>query len=253
MTAFPLLGVFVATFLMVMLAIEIGFQLGQRRQKTGKEEKEGTVGTMVGTSLGLLAFLLAFTFGMAADFFQNKRSVLREEANAIGTTWLRADFLPESERDSARALLREYVDVRLAAVETGAIDKAMRRSVEIHSELWDQAAIIMNDHPGSEAVGLYITTLNEMIDLHTTRVGVALRTSIPITFWYALYSIAFLSFGLMGYHNGLSTTRRSYAAPFVAVTFSAVIWLIADIDTAQEGVMRVSQQALIDLRDSMNP
>ncbi len=137
MYAIPLFGVFLATILFVLVAVDIGYRLGSFRQKSGKEEKEGTVGAMVGTSLGLLAFLLAFTFGLAADFFQNKRSVLREEANAIGTTWLRADFLPASERDSARELLREYVDSRLAAAETGDVQPTLLRSAEIHKQLWD--------------------------------------------------------------------------------------------------------------------
>ena len=62
----------------------------------------------------------------------------------------------------------------------------------------------------------------------------------------------FFAFGTMGYHSGLATANRSYAALTVAVVFSAVIWLIWDLDTAQEGSLRVSQQAMVDLRDSMN-
>ncbi len=253
MKSIPLIGIFIGTLVLVLLAAEIGYRLGAFRQRGGADEKEGMVGAMVGTTLGLLAFMLAITFGLAGDYYQNKRVVLLDEANAIGTTWLRADFLPDSERDAARDLLREYVDVRLAAVETGDVETAIRRSGEIQDSLWAQAQVIMNGDPSSEAVGLYIQTLNEVIDLHAKRLAVALRTSIPDTIWYGLYAIAFFAFGMMGYHNGLAATNRSFAALAVAITFSAVIWLIADLDTAQKGTLRVSQQAMVDLRESMGP
>ena len=150
-------------------------------------------------------------------------------------------------------MLREYVDVRLAAAETGEVEPAIRRSGEIHNLLWAQAQATMIRDTGSEAVGLYVQTLNDMIDLHAKRIAVALRTSIPDTIWYALYAVAFFAFGMMGYHNALAATNRSFAALAVAITFSAVIWLIADLDTSQKGTLRVSQQALIDLRETMGP
>jgi hypothetical protein len=208
---------------------------------------------MVGATLGLLAFLLAFTFGFAANLYQAKREVVLDEANAIGTTWLRAGFLADDERDAARALLREYVDIRLAAVESGEVEGAMRRSEEIHSALWAQATAAMNDDPRSVAAGLFAETLNDTIDLHAKRVQVALRTAIPSTIWYALYAISFFAFGTLGYHAGLGAANRSYATIAVAIIFSAVIWLIADLDTAAEGTLRISQQAMIDLRNSMGP
>ena len=253
MRSLPLIVVFILTLALVLLAIEAGYQLGLVRQKAKLHEKEAPVGAMVGATLGLLAFLLAFTFGLGANFFQLKRDVLLDEANAIGTTWLRTGFLPADERDSARALLREYVDIRLAAAESGEVEGAMKRSEEIQNALWAQATAAMNDEPRSVAAGLFVETLNDVIDLHAKRVQVALRTAIPATIWYALYAISFFAFGTLGYHAGLSAANRSYATIAVAIIFSAVIWLIADLDTAAEGTLRVSQQAMIDLRNSMGP
>jgi hypothetical protein len=253
MRAIPLVLVFGLTLAMVLLAVEVGYRLGFMRQKSPKHEKEAPVGAMVGATLGLLAFLLAFTFGLAANLFQAKREVLIEEANAIGTTYLRTGFLPASARDAARDLLREYVDIRLEAAQTGIVEGAMQRSGEIHDTLWAEAARAMNDDPRSIAAGLYVEALNDVIDLHTSRITVALRTPIPPTIWYALYSIAFCAFGTMGYHAGLGAANRSFATIAVAIIFSAVIWLIADLDTAQEGTLRVSQEAMIDLRNSMGP
>jgi hypothetical protein len=248
----PLWGVFVTTVILVLLAHEIGYRLGAMRQKAQVHEKEAPVGAMVAATLGLLAFLLAFTFGLAANLFQAKREVLLDEANAIGTTYLRADFLPDEQRAAVRDLLREYVDVRLAAVETGDMNPAIKRSEEIQNLLWAQASGTMVESPRSVAYGLFVETLNEMIDVHAKRVMIALRSRIPPTIWMVLYSIAFFAFGTMGYHGGLAAANRSFALLAVAVIFSAVIWLVRDLDAAQEGTLRVSQQAMIDLRNSMN-
>jgi hypothetical protein len=249
----PLWGVFVVSLVLILLAHEIGYRLGAVRQKAKTHEKEAPVGAMVGATLALLGFLLAFTFGLAANLFQAKRQVMLDEANAIGTTYLRADFLSEPARVAVRDLLREYVDVRLAAAETGDVAPAIKRSEEIHNLLWAHASESMVANPDSIAYGLFVETLNEVIDLHSTRVMIAVRSRIPPTIWLALYSIAFFAFGTMGYHGGLGAANRSFALLAVAVIFSAVIWLIKDLDTAQEGTLQVSQQAMIDLRNSMNP
>jgi hypothetical protein len=101
-------------------------------------------------------------------------------------------------------------------------------------------------------VGLFVQSLNEMIDLHAKRVQAALRSRIPGPIWLGLFAVAAFSLATMGYHAGLSGTRRSLAILAVAVTFSVVIELIADLDRPQEGVLRVSQQALLDVQRSMN-
>jgi hypothetical protein len=251
--ALPLWAVFVATVALVLLAHEVGYRLGAVRERAKTHEKEAPVGAMVGATLALLAFLLAFTFGLAANLFQMKRQVMLDEANAIGTTYLRADFLPEAARAAVRDLLREYVDVRLAAAETGDVAPAIKRSEEIHNLLWAHASASMVANPDSIAYGLFVETLNDVIDLHSARVMIAVRSRIPPTIWIVLYSISFFAFGTMGYHAGLAAANRSFALLAVAIIFSAVIWLVRDLDTAQEGVLRVSQQAMIDLRNSMNP
>jgi len=100
---------------------------------------------------------------------------------------------------------------------------------------------------------LSIRSLNEVIDLHSKRVAAAFLSRIPGTIWATLYAVATLALAAMGYHGGLAETSRSLAILAVAVTFSAVMWLIADLDRPQEGSIRVSQQPLIDLRNSIAP
>ena len=93
--ALPLFGLFIFILLVVLLSVECGYRLGKYRRSRSEQEKEAPVGTMVGATLGLLAFILAFTFGLAAARFDARRQVLLDEANAIGTTYLRAGILPE--------------------------------------------------------------------------------------------------------------------------------------------------------------
>ncbi len=246
----PLWGLFGATLLLALLSIEGGHRLGRYRRKSSEREGEPSVGAMVGATLGLLALLLAFTFGLAAGRFDARRQVLLDEANAIGTTYLRAGMLPER-RDEVRTLLREYVDVRLEATRSGNIEQGMRRSEELHHQLWTQAVTLGEKNPGSIVVGLFTQSLNEVIDLHVKRVTVGLRSRIPGAIWVGLYAVAILSLTAMGYHGGLTGTSRSLAVLAVAFAFSTVIWLIADLDRPGEGTLKVSQQAMMDLRHAM--
>lgn len=249
--ALPLPGLFVAIVFLVLLSIEGGQRLGRRRRQSG-DEKDGPIGSMVGSTVGLLAFMLAFTFSMAASRFDARKTLVLDEANAIGTTYLRAAMLPEG-GDEARGLLRDYVDTRLQALETRDLNTLIQRSEPQQSQLWSQAVTAGRQHPNSIVVGLYVESLNEVIDLHSKRVVAGLRNRIPGTIWASLIVLAILSFGAMGYHAGLAgSTPRSLAVLAVAIAFSSVMALVADLDRPQEGSMTVSQQPLIDLRQSMN-
>ena len=130
--------------------------------------------------------------------------------------------------------------------------EAILRSEEIQGQLWSAATGVGLHHPNSIVAGLFVESLNQVIDIHAKRVTAGLRNRIPGAIWLALLTIATLSLGAMGYHIGLVGTTRSLAIIVVAVSFSAVIALIADLDRPQEGTLTVSQQALIDLQQSMN-
>lgn len=248
--ALPLWGLFLVIVLLVLVSVEGGYRVGIYRRHRSDREKEAPVGAMVGATLGLLAFILAFTFGLAASRYDTRRQVLLDEANAIGTTYLRAAMLPDR-RDDIRALLRDYVATRVDAVRSGQIAEGMRRSEQLQDQLWTHAVALGEAHPTSIVVGLFVQSLNEVIDLHAKRVTAGVRNRIPGAIWVGLFAIAVLSLGAMGYHAGLAGTSRSLAVLAVAFTFSGVIGLIADLDRPQEGVLKVSQQAPIDLQQSM--
>ncbi len=248
----PLWGLFIATIAVVVLAVEGGYRLGAYRRRRSDQEKEAPVGSIVAATLGLLAFMLAFTFGLAASRFDARRLVVLDESNAIGTAYLRAGLLPEPHRAEIRRLFREYVDVRLEAVQIGKTDQAVSRSGELHGALWSQATEAAAKDPHSIVCGLFIQSLNEVIDLHSKRVMFGLHNRIPEMVWLALYFIAILAMMALGYQEGMADSRRTLAAVALALTFSAVMLLIADLDRPQEGLFRVSQRAMADLRGSLD-
>ena len=248
----PLWLVFAGLCAAFLLAAELGYRLGLIRNRRAAHEKEPTVGGIVAAELGLFAFLLAFTFGLAGSRFEARRETLLDEANAIGTTYLRAKMLPEPQRTEAQKLLREYVDVRLAAVQNGELEHGTRRSTEIQDQLWNAATIVAEKDARSIPIGLYIQSLNSVIDLHAKRMLVAFGSRIPVTVWLVLFAVAILSFGSMGYQSGLTGARRSPVTLPMAFAFAVVMWMVVDLDRPQEGLLRVSQKPMLELRSTMN-
>lgn len=236
--------------LLVLALVESGWRLGGARRRAADHEMEAPVGAMVGAALGLLAFMLAFTFGNAASRYDVRRHLVVEEANAISTTFLRAGMLPDR-GDEIQDLLRTYLGVRLEIVGTGAVEEGVIRSEAVQQQLWAAAVDVARAAPDSIVVGLFVQSLNQLIDVHATRIAFAARSRIPGTIWVSLLAVAGFSLGVMGYHVGLSGSRRSLATLALAITFSTVLLLIADLDRPQEGALRVSQQAMIDLQRTM--
>src|SRR6476660_91376 len=104
----PVAGVFVLFAILCLIAYEVGFRVGRWHQNRTPDEKEGPAGTLVGSLLALMAFLLAITIGMASDRFDNRRALVVEESNAIGTAYLRAGYLPQPASEQSREILRQY-------------------------------------------------------------------------------------------------------------------------------------------------
>ena len=247
----PLWSILPLTLAAAFLSVEAGYRVAGYRLRQAQEEKESSVGAMVGATLGLLAFMLAFTFGLAGSRFEDRRQVVLSEANAIGTTYLRAAMLPEPMRTNTRNFLREYVDVRLEAIQQpGKLHQAILKSEELHTSLWSQA-VAAAEKDRSPITGLFIQSLNEVIDLHATRVMAGVRSRVPDVIWVVLYALALLAMFMMGYHSGLVHSRRSIAVIALVLGFSSVLFLISDLDRPNQGTLQVSQQSMIDLQHSM--
>jgi len=254
MDAIPIWVLGLGTIAIVLLTIEAGFRFGDHSRRDSAEEKESPVSAISAALLGLVAFMLAFTFSAVTQRYDERRTLVRDEANAIGTAWLRTDFLPEAERAETARQFRRYVDIRLDLAQTRDISKlqqALAESDEIQRRLWSQATTHARHEPHSPIMALYVSALNEVFDLHSTRVAVAVHARVPNGIWLVLYALVILGMFGVGYQTAMAGSRRSRAAPVLAIAFSTVITLIVSLDRPQSGFITVSQQPMFDVRASM--
>jgi hypothetical protein len=148
--------------------------------------------------------------------------------------------------------LREYTDLRLTALDPAQRAVALARSEEIHNELWTGAETIAREEPW-DTTSLYLASLNEVIDRHAERIAVGLGIRVPPTILLGLYLVALLTMFLVGVQTGYRE-KRNYLALIVLVLILAVVFfLIVDLDRAQDGLLQVPQQPLINLQRQLNP
>jgi hypothetical protein len=251
----PIEGVFCLTVAIVLASIWIGALLGRRTRNKPGHEGEASLGTIIAAMLGLLAFMLAFTFSATGSAFENRRHLLLNETNAIGTVYLRSQLLPEPHKSQMLPLLLKYVDIRVnlaksSQVKPADFQAAVSQSEALQGQMWSHAVALAESDRHSVIYSLFINSLNEMIDLQTSRITV-FRYHLPAVIWYSLYFITITSMVTLGYQFGLSGKRVLKMSLFVALTFSAVIFLIADLDRASEGKLRVSQQPMFELQQKL--
>jgi hypothetical protein len=236
------------------ICLEIGFRLGQRRLgKTDDREKSHT-SALQGATLGLLALLLGFTFAMAVSRYDNRKAVVLEQANAIGTAELRGRLLPAAQAEPAAKLFREYVDCWLAfrAAETdiARIKAAEARASEIENALWNLAREATTTDPHSIPAGLFVSAMNDVIDMHEKRHR-SIEDRVPEVVFYLLYLVSAFALGQIAYSSGLSGHRHPVANVLFACCIALVLVIIMDIDRPRRGLIQVSQESMLRLQESL--
>jgi hypothetical protein len=249
----PLWGVFCFTGMLILVTVETGFRVGRARRRRREGAAEEPLGPVVGAILGLLAFMLAFTFGIAGSRFEARKRLFLDEVNAIGTASLRAGLLAEPHRSEVRRLFREYVDLRVdLARNPGHLRSVIARSEAIQGELWTHAQALAAEDRDSDIYAIFIESLNTVFDLQTSRLTVAIQYRIPEPIWLMLYLITVVTMLAVGYQFGLAGARPLAGGIVLAVALSAVVWLVADLDRGHEGSLRVGQQPMLDLQQKLH-
>ena len=250
----PIELIFLGTIILVLISIDGGYRLGRRVQRKHIEEKESAVSNMSGVVLGLLAFILAFTFGIVTGRYDTRRTLVLEEANAIQTTYSRTDFLPDSDRVLATELLKKYVDIRLAVVQMSDmadIQESLKEAFQIQQQLWDMAVMHGRKDMNSDVAALYIESLNDMINLQSSRVAVGMHARIPFTIWIMLFIFIALGVFTIGYMIAIAGSKRTLISIILAISFSLVITMIATLDRPINRYIKVSQMPMELLKTSM--
>ena len=241
----------------MLLFSVIGRRIGVIRFRRDPANAPNEGGAAEASVFALLGLLIAFTFSGAAGRFEARRELIGQEANAIGTAYLRVDLLPADSQPELRDLFRRYVDVR-ATVYQNEIDREattarLAAGNALQLEIWTKA-LTAAKRPESpvQATILLVQALNEMIDMTTTRV-VANRNHPPLAVFILLALLCLVGALLIGQTHSANAERRWFYPVVFAAILSATVYVIVDLEFPRLGFIRVdaADQVLVDLRESM--
>ena len=235
---------------MLLVAEEVGFRVKRTPKQGSKGVERADVAVILGAVLILLSLMLAFTYAMAQTRFDTRRQLIVDEAYTIGTTYLRAKTLKEPSSSEIQELLRQYVVLR---VEIGKITDVSPEKIRemdnltkhLHNLIWSHAAALARENP-SPLVSVFLQSLNDMINLHTKRLA-AITNRVPFSIYVVLFIVSAITLWLVGYYFGTARQKRRILTTILALLVATVMWLILDLDQPARGVIRASQQSLIDL------
>jgi len=250
-----LLVIAVSLFAALCLAATGGALLhGYRRRKRGgdTEAESGQEGYIVSAVLGLLALLLGFTFSMAVDRFDARRFLVLEEANAIGTTYLRAQLLPEPHRARVTYILVQYTDNRLILAKAPSGSPAQQEALRVNdalvTDLWAATSAAFDSVKALDFSTAFVSSVNTVIDLDASR-KMARVTRVPTEVFGVLIVFLVATAGVLGYVMQSTRSRREAALLLGLLTLSLI--LIIDINRPLLGGISESQRPMEDLRATL--
>ncbi len=248
----PIWVIYLALGLLFWAAVEGGYVLGQRRQRSTEYVDEGRsaqAGIVLGAMLGLAGFMLGFTYSMAGSQFDSRRQLVIDDVNAIGTAFLRTEHLPEPQRTTSRKLFSAYVARRDTLFDESRAAQ-LARAEQLQQQLWAEATAVAREAP-TPVTSLYIQSLNELIDLHSKRVYVEAWVRIPDMVIAVLALLSILMMILTGYLLGLRERRYGFPTLVMMLTYATVFLLVIDLDRPVKGLFAVDQAPMVQLRESI--
>lgn len=244
-------------FLGMLVFLELGRRIGQRRLQNDSQVAFAGLGVVEAAFFGLFSLLLAFSFSGAAGRFDQRRTLIVEEANDIGTAYLRIDLLAPGDRPVLRDLFRRYLESRLAIYaklpDIQAALAELERSNGLQDQIWSHAAAAVRaegSHPS--AAVLLLSALNQMIDITTTRT-MAARTHPPGIIYGLLFVLGLICAGIAGHGMASATPRAWVHILGFALIMSLSAFVILDIEYPRVGLFRVDthDQVLVELLERM--
>lgn len=242
-------------FSCMLAAMLLGSVAGKRVQLRVNEEAKNQANAVQGSLLGLLALLLGFTFSLSLGRFDQRSVEVVNEANAIGTAWLRSDLVSEPRRDDAKELLQKYAVARLEASTVSAADIAGRsRRIDeansVFASLWTLAADEARATPNPVAMA-FASSLNDMTDALASR-DAAINRHVPELVLFLLFGTFVLLGGVVGYSSGISVIRPGVPVYAMMMLIVVLVFLIIDLDRPRRGLIEVDQSNLAMLVQTMS-
>lgn len=248
--------IYLAAGLMLgMLAAMVGgYLIGKRRMRFVNDEFRTQTTAVQGSLLGLLALLIGFTFSLALSRHDARSAAVVEEANAIGTAWLRIDFLPPDMQEDARTDLRRYLRLRVEASEITADQHQRRKRLVANAEaafaeLWETAGDAAQARPGPGAVS-FGTALNDMVDSLASR-SATIDRHVPEVVLMLMYLTFILSGAMLGYSSAIAGARPATPVYLMMMLIVLMVFLIVDLDRPRRGLIEVDQSPLRVLYDTI--
>jgi hypothetical protein len=247
-----------ALLLVVLLALIMGAAgaglLVGRSLRDSREHVSEPFGVLQATLLGFMGLILAFGLSLAVGRYESRRQEVVNDANSIGTTYLRAQTLPEPLRSSSLDLLVRYTDaeLRLSEVLPGSpeADQAVADGAALQRQLWALASQAVQQQPVATAPRLYEESLNAMIDEQTVRVA-GLANRVPTEVLLLEIIGAAVAMFLLGLHVGV-LGRGLIVTLVAATTVALLLYVTFDLDRPTRGLIQVPDAPIAQLRDSMN-
>ena len=235
-------------FVALLAAVEVGFRFGMWRRQRERDDAGDSGGDVALSSLlAILGLVLAFTYSAAVHRADARKVAAIDEANALGTAFIRAELAPESVRAELRQALLEYGRTRVFVLEEvrapGGLDRAMARTADARERLWP---LVLRMFEGDQAGPVEIsvmTSVNDVLDADTTRLAVAFDR-LPAGLIGLLVILASVSVGVAGYNSGLNGRLRRWRMAALAGILAILIATIIDYDRALRGFFQVSQSTI---------
>ncbi|WP_459558634.1 bestrophin-like domain [Lacunimicrobium album] len=252
--AYPTWLIVLALFGVMFFADEIGFRYGYRHRKQEDDESRSVGGTLKGSVFGLVALLLAFSFSATTSRHEIRQRLVLDQANAIGTCYLRAGLLADPYELRMKDALRQYVDLRLELFDLNlqqeVYDEKISRINSILTQLWEIVEETNRSDQELVRTSQIIPAANEVIDLSSTRAW-ANRNHLPNSVLMLLLVSVILSSLLQGHSSGQSARRHLGLWVSVNIVFALVLFVVLDFDRPRRGFIQVDRTPLVELRESM--
>ena len=242
----------IVLFVSMAVMIEIGFRLGRWATHHSKQAPGEHTGAIQGSMLGILALLLGFTFSLALNRHDERSQAVVYEANAIGTAWLRSQLVPADVQPQVRDLMRNHIDLRVSAAKLN-MTKTEERGQLLQltdqglDQLWLLALAAAEKEPNPVTTGLFIQSLNDMIDAYGSR-DAALERHVPEMVLFLLYGTFLMTGCVMGFTAGQSGHRTSFATYIMTGLIVVLVFIIIDLDRPRRGLININQQSLTALQ-----
>jgi len=252
---FLAIGVSLLLLTGIFIFIDLGFRFGRRRKTHDPEAASGS-STIEAAVFGLLGLTLAFTFAGAADRFAIRRDQIVQEANTIGTAYLRLDLLPTEDQPAIRALFRQYLETRIEVydkfTDRAASSAALNKGNQLQREIWTRCVAATQKAPRPEPGLLLLQALNEMIDMTTTRTMAALIHA-PIVVTGLLVVLSLFGALLAGFAMSAQPRRNLLHQILFGLAITCTIYVVLDLEYPRIGLINLTSidRVIVDLREMM--